>query len=102
MAGLDVHTHHILVDGGATGIIEADLARHLATGSPTEEPRSLTDGLTKLTEAHRREATKVEESLQRLAEVVQRELADEARYGAPGQGTTMRLVQQLRGSSRNR
>lgn len=33
VCGLDVHAHHIVVDGGATGIIEADLARHLAAAT---------------------------------------------------------------------
>ncbi|OBF91812.1 peptide synthase [Mycobacterium sp. 852002-51163_SCH5372311] len=87
VSGLDVHTHHILVDGGATAIIEADLARHLTAGRPADVP-SLTAGLTKLTQAHHREAAKVEESLQRLADAVQRELADEARYGGHGQDTS--------------
>lgn len=86
VAGLDVHTHHILVDGGATGIIEDCLARHLAVGGTTENLDS-TDGLAKLTAAHRREKAKVEESLQRVADVVQRELADDARLGAHGQGS---------------
>lgn len=85
VTGLDVHTHHILVDGGATAIIEADLARHLVAGPNTEVP-CLTDGMAKLAEAHRREASKVDESLQRLADAAQRELADEARYGGHGRG----------------
>ncbi|SON61576.1 Plipastatin synthase subunit B [Mycobacterium simulans] len=86
VSGLDVHTHHILLDGGATGIIETDLARHLAAGQEDEIPR-VTNGLRKLAEAHRRESVKVEESLQRLAEVVRRELADEARHSGYGQGS---------------
>ena len=85
VAGLDVHTHHILVDGGATGIIEDCLARHLAAGAYRKS--RLTSGLVKLTAAHRREKAKVEESLQRVADVVQRELADDARLGAHGQGS---------------
>ncbi|SOJ56243.1 Dimodular nonribosomal peptide synthase [Mycobacterium simulans] len=86
VSGLDVHTHHILLDGGATGIIETDLARHLAAENEDEIPR-VTNGLRKLAEAHRRESAKVEESLQRLAEIVRRELADEARHGGYGQGS---------------
>ena len=86
MAGLDVHTHHILVDGGATGIIEDSLARHLAAGGTTEN-LGAPDGLAKLTAAHHREKAKVEESLQRVADIVQRELADDARLGAHGQGS---------------
>ncbi|WP_454560983.1 AMP-binding protein [Mycobacterium haemophilum] len=81
---LDVFTHHILVDGGAMGIIEADLAHYLDASNRAEIP-GLSQGLAKLAEAHRREATRVEESLQRLADVVQRELAAEARHGGYGQ-----------------
>lgn len=86
VAGLDVFTHHILVDGGAMGIIEADLAHCLEAGNRAENP-CLSQGLAKLAEAHRREKTKVEESLQRLADVVQRELADEVRDGGYCQGS---------------
>ncbi|GAB7143534.1 peptide synthase [Mycobacterium riyadhense] len=85
VSGLDVHTHHILLDGGATGIIETDLARYLAAGNQDEIPCAA-QGLMQLAEAHRRESTRVEESLPRLAEVVQRELADEARQSGNGQG----------------
>lgn len=74
VTGLDVHTHHILLDGGATGTIEADLARYLTT-DPAGETPSVGAGLAKLREAHRRETAKVEESRGRLSAVVQRELA---------------------------
>lgn len=37
----DVHTHHILLDGGATGTIEADLARYLTTDPAGETPVSV-------------------------------------------------------------
>lgn len=84
VSGLDVHTHHILLDGGATGLIEADLARHLTIGSSAEIP-CLIEGLTKLAQAHRRETARVQESLRRLADVVRRELTDEARRGGCGQ-----------------
>ena len=86
VVGLDAYSHHILVDGGATGIIEDCLARYLAAGSTTED-RRVTDGLARLRAAHLREQAKVEESLQRLAAVVQRELAEDARLGAYGQGS---------------
>lgn len=86
VSGLDVQTHHILLDGGATGIIEADLARYLATGSAVEIP-CVIQGLTKLIEAHRHETAKAEEARQRFADIVQRELADEARHGGHGQGS---------------
>ncbi|QUR65854.1 non-ribosomal peptide synthetase [Mycobacterium spongiae] len=87
VVGLDVHTHHILLDGGATGMIEADLARYLAADSPAESP-SVSAGLFTLAQAHRRELAKVAESLERLTDVVQRELAheeSEARHGTHGQ-----------------
>ncbi len=41
VTGLDVHTHHILLDGGATGTIEADLARYLTTDPAGETPVSV-------------------------------------------------------------
>ncbi|MCV7199182.1 AMP-binding protein [Mycobacterium angelicum] len=80
VSGLDVYTHHILLDGGATGIVEDGLARHLAAGSA---PESLcrAAGLAKLEQAHRRESAKVQDSLLRLTDVVQRELVDQARDG---------------------
>jgi len=88
VSGLDVYTHHILVDGGATGIIETDLAGYLsaglASGGSVEIPCTR-DGLAKLAAAHRNETTKVAESLPRLSGVVQRELAAEAREGRFGQ-----------------
>src|SRR5262249_45752613 len=85
LSGLDVFTHHILLDGGGIGIIEADLAHYLAAGSAAEIP-CVSQGLTKLRQAHHRETTKADESLQRFADVVQRELADAARAGGDGQG----------------
>jgi non-ribosomal peptide synthetase component F len=86
VSGLDVHTHHIVVDGGATGLIEADLARYLSADSSAEGP-SVAEGLTKLAEAHRREASKAEEALQRFGDLVKRELADEAHRGGYGQSS---------------
>ncbi len=83
VSSLDVQAHHIVVDGGATGIIEAGLARHLA--ADTAEAHCLTDGLATLAEAHRREWAKVDESLQRLADAVRREITEEARLGGSGQ-----------------
>ncbi|OBI89278.1 peptide synthase [Mycobacterium asiaticum] len=85
VSGLDVHTHHILLDGGATGIIENDLARHLADAG--SENASATEGLTRLAAAHRREAAKVDEALQRVGPVVQRELTDDARRGLHNSGS---------------
>ncbi|WP_118915917.1 AMP-binding protein [Mycobacterium shigaense] len=91
VSGLDVHTHHILLDGGATAMIEADLARHLSTDAPAEIP-SITEGMLKLAQAHRREASRVEESRQRLADAVQRELADQARQSVQGSNDAPRAA----------
>lgn len=87
VSGLDVHTHHLVVDGGATGLIEADLARHLAAGSSSNELPSVTEGLTKLAEAHRREASKADEALARFGDLVKKELTDEALRGGYGQSS---------------
>lgn len=87
VVGLDVHTHHILLDGGATGIIEVHLARHLEFGADTETP-CCTDNLTRLRQAHRRETTMVEQSTQRLADAVRRGLAEEGRHAAYGPRST--------------
>lgn len=84
VSGLDVHAHHIVVDGGATAIIEADLARHLAAGGAAELP-SLANGLAKLEQAHRRELAKTDETLHRVGAAVQRELAEDARLAGPAQ-----------------
>lgn len=84
VSGFSVETHHMLIDGGATGIIEADLARNLDAGGVAETP-SVIDGLVRLAEANRREARKAGEALERLSDVVKRELADEARHGGYGQ-----------------
>lgn len=79
-SALDVHTHHILIDGGATGIIEADLARYLASDDDLEMP-CIRTGLTRLIDAHRREAERVDDARNRLAHAVQSELAQEAHHG---------------------
>lgn len=84
VSGLDVHAHHIVVDGGATAIIEADLARHLAAAGAGQLP-SVATNLTMLAAAHRREEAMVDDALQRLGAAVQRELAQEARHGGAGQ-----------------
>ncbi|WP_205875781.1 AMP-binding protein [Mycobacterium camsae] len=86
VSGLDVHAHHIVVDGGATAIIEADLARHLAAAGADELP-SVTVNLAMAAAAHRREEAKVDEALQRLGAAVQRELAQDARHGGAAQSS---------------
>ncbi|MHA7651516.1 AMP-binding protein [Mycobacterium sp. ML4] len=83
VSGLDVHAHHIVVDGGATGIVEADLARHLTADHASHLPR-LPAGLAKVAEAHRRETAKVDESIRRAGAAIQRELEEAARMGGHG------------------
>jgi len=85
VSALEVSTHHILMDGGATAIIEADLARYLGSDGNCEIP-SLNTGLDRLLDAHRRESDRVEDSRTRLAPAVQRELADEARQSRSNDG----------------
>ncbi|WP_421842999.1 AMP-binding protein [Mycobacterium sp.] len=84
VSGLDAHTHHILLDGGATGIIEADLARRLAAEDAVEI-QNLTQGLIELTAAHRCEQEQVEKSLRRFRDAVHRELTDATLDGGRGQ-----------------
>lgn len=79
VVGLDVHAHHILIDGGATGLIEAHLGHYLSTGN-VEMPDAAAE-LDRLAEAHRREAEKVHAAHQRLTEPVQRELAADVQLG---------------------
>lgn len=82
--GLDAQAHHILLDGGAIGVIEADLGRFLAGGGSPEDV-CVRDGLTRVATAHRREAARIDESLQRLTVAVQRELAAAGEPGGHGQ-----------------
>ncbi|WP_409435482.1 AMP-binding protein [Mycobacterium sp. SMC-14] len=79
VVGLDMHAHHLLLDGGATGLIEADLGRNLSALGP--ELPDVAAELERLAEAHRREAEQVDAAQQRLTESVQRELAGEATAG---------------------
>jgi len=79
VVGLDMHAHHLLLDGGATGLIEADLGRNLSAGN--SELPDIAAGLERLAEAHRREAEQVDAAQRRLTESVQRELAGEATTG---------------------
>ncbi|AXN47666.1 peptide synthase [Mycobacterium marinum] len=91
VCGLDVHTHHILLDGGATGIIEADLAHFLAASlepAGVGQMPTLRQGLAKLAAAHLRETAKVAEALRRQADAVQRELTAEAGQGGGAQGAS--------------
>ncbi|MCI4676640.1 AMP-binding protein [Candidatus Mycolicibacterium alkanivorans] len=83
-AGLDAYTHHLLLDGGGTGIVEADLGRHIASGG-ADDVSTVGEGLTKLAEAHRWEAWRVAESEQRLAAAAKREITEDAGHGGYGQ-----------------
>lgn len=83
VVGLQMHAHHLLLDGGAIGLIEADLGRYLSDGA--SEMPYIAVGLAHLAVAHRCEAAKVHAAYQRLAEVVHREIADEARGVGHGQ-----------------
>lgn len=74
-----MHAHHLLLDGGATGLIEADLGRNLSAGS--SELPDIAAGLERLAEAHSREAEQVDAAQRRLTESVQRELAGEVATG---------------------
>ncbi|WKG01705.1 AMP-binding protein [Mycolicibacterium sp. HK-90] len=83
--GLDVHAHHILLDGGAIGIMEAGLGRALGDGAAADFS-GIGAGLADVTRAHRREANRIDESLDRLTAVVQRELSDDAELGRHADG----------------
>jgi non-ribosomal peptide synthetase component F len=93
---LDAQAHHILLDGGAIGIIEAHLGRFLAGGGPAAGA-CVRVGLTDVVTAHRREASRVDESLERLTDVVRQELTAAAgegglRDGADAPATAVRGV----------
>ncbi|OLO99549.1 peptide synthase [Mycolicibacterium porcinum] len=82
--GLDAQAHHLLLDGGAIGVVEAHLGRFLAGGGLPDDA-CVRDGLTRLATAHRREAARIDESQQRLTAAVQRELAAAGEPGGHGQ-----------------
>ncbi|WP_448458333.1 AMP-binding protein [Mycobacterium syngnathidarum] len=83
VCGLDAQAHHILLDGGAISVIEAHLGRFLVGGGSGETPCAH-DGLAAVATAHRREAYRVDESLERLTSVVQKELTAAAEEGGHG------------------
>ncbi|MBN9636083.1 MAG: AMP-binding protein, partial [Actinobacteria bacterium] len=84
VVGMDAHTHHILLDGAATAIIEADLARHL---SDAGQRPSAADGFDALAAAHRSESANVMRATERHATALHRELTEEALRGNPAPGT---------------
>lgn len=81
--GLDAQAHHILLDGGAIGIIEAHLGRALTDGDSVESA-GIREGLTRVATAHRREATRIADSLERLTSVVRQELTASVLAGSHG------------------
>lgn len=83
--GLEVHAHHILLDGGAFAIIEADLGRALGN-RPAGDIAGTGGGLAAVAAAHRREAHRIDESLDRVSAVAHRELGDDARRGRGADG----------------
>ncbi|KKB98396.1 AMP-binding protein [Mycolicibacter arupensis] len=80
---VDVHAHHILLDGGATGLIEADLGRYLSAS--VIEMADVATGLDRLAQAHLREIDQVHAAHQKLTDVVQREIATGAHLGGQTQ-----------------
>lgn len=84
VVGMDAQSHHILLDGAATAIIEADLARHL---DGPEQKAGAAAGLGLLAAAHRSEHGKVAESTERHVGAVRRELTDGARRGSSAPGS---------------
>ncbi|TDK93748.1 AMP-binding protein [Mycolicibacterium mucogenicum] len=102
VVGMDAQSHHILLDGAATAVIEAGLARHL---DGPEQKAGAAAGLALVAAAHRSESGKVAESTARHVAAARRELTEEALRGTsmPGAaaatlGTAGRGV--LRESSR--
>ena len=82
---LEVRAHHIMLDGGAIGIIEADLGSALA-GHVAGPRRGRTDPLADVIVAHRREASRIDESRDRLTARVRRELTVDGYCGDRGGG----------------
>ena len=85
VVGMDAQSHHILLDGASTAIIEADLARHLVGA---EQKAGAAAGLALVAAAHRSEHAKVAESTERHVAAVRRELTDEAQRGNSMPGAT--------------
>lgn len=85
VCGLDAQAHHILLDGGAIGIIEAHLGRFLADDGSVETT-CVRDGLIGVATAHRREAIRIDDSLERLTTAVRQELITSALTGGDGTG----------------
>lgn len=82
--GLDLHAHHILLDGGAIGIIEADLGRALGGG-----PDICSGGLAAVAAAHHREGCRIDGTRDRLTTSALRELGDDTALGSSVHGVTV-------------
>ncbi|BBY33248.1 hypothetical protein BST33_11155 [Mycolicibacter minnesotensis] len=79
VVGLDMHAHHLVLDGGGTGLIEASLGNNLSVESvPAPDVAA---GLNLLAEAQRRETELVAVAHDRLTSSVQRELTAEVSPG---------------------
>ncbi|WP_243858071.1 AMP-binding protein [Mycobacterium sp. DL440] len=97
VCGLDAQAHHILLDGGAIGIIEAYLGRALAHGHSAEDECG-SDGLADIVAAHRWESIRIDESLERLTSAVQRELTAAAEERSHGHAAADAPVAAARGT----
>lgn len=86
VVGLDIQAHHLLLDGGAIGMIETDLGRYLAQPGRSETPCT-SNGLARVSAAHSREAAKAKESRRRFGAAIQRELADASEHAGHGQNS---------------
>ncbi|CRZ13403.1 AMP-binding protein [Mycolicibacterium neworleansense] len=97
VCGLDAQAHHILLDGGAIGIVEAHLGRFLA-GDGLADIDCVRQGLCGVAGAHRREAIQIDESFERLTSVVRRELSAAAEEGRHGHAAADAVVTAARGN----
>nr|WP_078324724.1 AMP-binding protein [Mycobacteroides salmoniphilum] len=96
VVGLDAYCHHVLLDGGSTAAIEADLGRYLA-GRGGREKTSVGDALARVAEAHRRETAKADEAATRFADQVQREISDAVLLGGFAEDVAHSSVTAARG-----
>ncbi|MDR3659220.1 MAG: AMP-binding protein [Mycobacterium sp.] len=86
VVGMQAHTHHILLDGAGTAIIETDLAQHLQDAGQGADSAT---AMVALEQAHRHERLKVAEAAERFAGAVRRELTEQAQRGGQGTGDTV-------------
>lgn len=79
VVALHVHSHHILIDGVGTGIVESILGGYLAGAEAADDVVSTEAGLRAVCDAHRCEAEKVHDALPRLEVSVKAEMTADAR-----------------------